>query len=436
MIKFPHSLLFTVGRIVVSFDMDFEVLSSFQLLFKAFAFEPLENENIFKNVWIYCHGIVFITQFFTVFIFRNKILYIQDRIGKACDLIKFFTRFASYGSGIFVSWYLKSRFEKFTIEKKNLDILLDKFYVDTRTISLKFHKRVKRKFLFLLFQIYLVIQEMIIRSEERQSFRYTISFAFPCLFCTFKLLHEMFYIDMRNEYFEVLNEQLKQIKILIDINENKLKNEKYNQFLFKRLKLCRNLYRILIRMKNSENKTFGLFHFFNQINLHNHILCNLYWLTFRFVNNYKEPLKSRLIFNLVICLLRNFVSDMNAATVIVTDISDLFIISNSAEKSENLIKLTASLLQTIEISRKFKNCCISELARKMSIYEFIKKNLFFKIESFSYEILADDVEVSACRFFNINLNFFKTVRNYIPQIHHPNFIQFYRKFCVFLKKFK
>jgi hypothetical protein len=231
--------------------MDSEAFKSFRLLFKAFAFEPLDG---FSFSWIYLHGVFCAAQFVVVFIFQDNILYTVEIIGNFCDLIKFYTRFLSYGSGIFISWLYKIREEKFKIEKANLEALMDELYVDHEKIPESFRRTFKVKYFLLLFQIFLMVQEMILKSDERQSFNYAVAFTFPAVFCTLKLLHVIFYIDLKNKYFEVLVNQLQHVNTLIGMNELKLKNE----------------------------------------NLYIHTLCNLYWLTFRIINHHWSFTKSKI----------------------------------------------------------------------------------------------------------------------------------------------
>lgn len=79
-------------------------------------------------------------------------------------------------------------------------------------------------------------------------------------------------------------------------------------------------------------------------------------------------------------------------THVLLDTLTVTIISGSSEYTEEVAKHTASNLQNIMFSRKFKNNCLNDL-----------------IENFSFEILSKDVKISACGFFNINYKTFGKV---------------------------
>lgn len=80
-------------------------------------------------------------------------------------------------------------------------------------------------------------------------------------------------------------------------------------------------------------------------------------------------------------------------TGIILDTLTLMIIADVSEDTEKAVKYTASNLQNIIFSRRFKDNCINDL-----------------VESFSIELLSNDTKISACGYFNINFKTFAKVR--------------------------
>lgn len=270
--------------------MNSKVFADFKFLFKVFAFEPLKSKT-FTYLWIGFHIFSFVIQFFVIWTFRHVVLYTYDPIGKASDYIKLFSTFCSYASAIFVSLRQEKSHEKILNQEENLEILMEKFYVNADAVKKKFHKSFKKKFVLLFsFQIYGSVQELVLKQGETQTVRFIVAFLFPAVFCVLKLLHTIFYIELNKYHFDVLNDQLLHVKDLLKINEKSLKDSKYNRFLFKRLKFCRDFYRMLVNINESDNECMGFFYLVNQVNLYIHTLSSLYWMTFRTINQHFDPM--------------------------------------------------------------------------------------------------------------------------------------------------
>lgn len=283
--------------------MDSEVFASFKLLFEAFAFEPVANKKILTDSLIGFHAGFAIAQLFVILKYWNYIIYTYDPIGKTSDYIKVFSTFFCYASGIFVSWRKEKCYVNIAYQVKNLEILMEKLYVNVSDVQKRFHKSYKRKFVLLLtVQVYGIVQELIFKQGETQTSRYIAAFTFPSIFCTLKALHAVFYVQMNNNFFSVLNDQLLHVNELLKINEEKLLHKKYNKFLFKRLKVCRNFYRILININGSQNECMGLYSLVDQINLYVHILSSLYWTTFRIFNQEFELLICEFLWDFTVWL--------------------------------------------------------------------------------------------------------------------------------------
>jgi hypothetical protein len=265
--------------------MESATFAPLKLLFEVFSFEPWRVQSDFEGFWSFLHVVLFAIQFCVILTNRNTILYTFDRIGKISDVIKFFTTFCAYASGLLVSYSHKRRYQQFMKEEKKLGKMMNSFQVDIENIRRSYKMSFAKKFFYLLiFQFYIIVQDLYFKKGERQTVRFILSFTFPAIFGTLKFLQAIFYIDMKTEYFKVLNEQISSIKELIELNEKNLRNHKYNKFLFRKLEDCQQFFRILVKMTQSENRCSGSFYLVNQINLYVHVLCSLYWMAFRMIN--------------------------------------------------------------------------------------------------------------------------------------------------------
>jgi hypothetical protein len=265
--------------------MESATFATLKLLFEVFSFEPWRIKSDFEGFWSFLHVIFFAVQFFVILKNRNTILYTFDRIGKFSDLIKFFTTFCAYTSGLLVSYLHKRRYQQLLDDENKLEKIMKSFQVDIENIRRSYKTPFARKFFYLTtFQVFIIVQDLYFKKGERQTLRFILSFTFPAIYGTLKFLQAVFYIDMKTKYFKVLNEQISSVKDLIELNDKNLRNHKYNKFLFRKLEDCQKLFRILVKMTQSENRCAGVFYLANQINLYVHILCSLYWMAFRMIN--------------------------------------------------------------------------------------------------------------------------------------------------------
>ena len=265
--------------------MDSYRFRRFKLLFQAFGFEPFEKNVKLTKIWLCFHAIFALIQFVIVTKHRDVILYTTDFVGEAGDNVKFCLNFSTYFVAIYVSWNSHACRASISNKIKTLEFLIEKLYVNVNDVHEKCCKSFKKKFV-LMITVHLIrlAQAFISQSNETQTNRYIMAFTFPIIVCYFKQLHSIFFIDMLNNYFTILNDQLQQTKELIKVNESHLFNKNYYKFLLKRIKLLRSFHAILYNLKELENKRTEQFYFINQINFYVNILSSLYWITFRFFN--------------------------------------------------------------------------------------------------------------------------------------------------------
>lgn len=267
--------------------MNSKVFASFKLLFQVFGFENLNFKYDFTSPWLTIHSAFVVVQFVMIIKYWNFIVYTHDSLGEASDALLLIYTMFSYSVAIFVSWRHKKIHQNIFGQLKNVEVITEKFYVNMEEVLVKLQKKYKRKFVFLIcFQLYALAQELVNKRDEDQSFRFFLVFSFPTIFCTVKHLHGIFYIDLNNMLFSVLNDQLLQLQDLILINELKLKSKKYSNFLTKRLKLCRNFYRTLMNVNGLQNECMGTFYLVNYINMRIHIIGRFYWIIFRIINQH------------------------------------------------------------------------------------------------------------------------------------------------------
>lgn len=122
-----------------------------------------------------------------------------------------------------------------------------------------------------------------VKSTSSQTLRFLYGFTIPAFFCYLKLLHTIFYNDMLNSFILVLNEQIEHLSKLVKFNETRLNQKHYSKFLMKRLKCCKNFYKIIKNINELQNSV-GAFFVINHVNFNIRILSSLYWTTFRLLN--------------------------------------------------------------------------------------------------------------------------------------------------------
>lgn len=357
---------------IFSCIMESKMFQPVTFLFKVFGFEPLSGRRM-TNLWLLFHLVLAFSQFLVVLKYRNAILYTFDMIGKFTDHAKFISTFVSYFMAVFVSWKHKNRLGEISNEVKNLEAMLESLHVNIQSVHERIFLIPNRKFLFFLAVQFLEISlEMTIKNQEAQTMRFLASFTFPLFFCYVKHLHSIFYIDMVNFYISVLNDQLSQLNELIWQNERRLRNPKYNKFLYMKLKICRNIYKILLNLNEMENECMGWLFYVNHINLCIHVLSNIYWITFRIINQEFSVLICKCMLSSVIIFLTpnsglfRMFPVLSGTTVALLKTLALILISDSGEKAEMLVKLTAYNLHKIIYSRRFKSRCINDLVRDLN----------------------------------------------------------------------
>lgn len=271
--------------------MDSQVFRHFKVLFSIFGFEPItKNAKLTNYCWLSFHCVFAVLQLILIIIYYDVIMYTYDEVGEVSDVIKFQSIFCAYFAAIYVSWINTSFGQNPSVLVKNLEILMEKFHVNINEVHKKCHKNLKQKFFFLIMTHFIsIVQTVVYQRNETQSIRFACTFTLPFVFCYMKQFQEIMHIELVNHYFEVLNDELKKLNELITCNDTILCDKKYSEFLFKRLKLCKNFYAILFELKELGNSRKGSIIFINQINFHIHILSSLYWTTFRIFNQLFDP---------------------------------------------------------------------------------------------------------------------------------------------------
>ena len=265
--------------------MDSEHFSKTKLIFEVFHFEPWKLKSTLEGFWVFFHYVLFGVQIFVILKFKDIIFYYFDPLGNTSDHIKFTTTFFSYASCLIVSINYKKRYQKLKKNEKKLSEIMKSLRVDIDSVHKSYKKiHLKKFWFFLIYEVFIIAQELVLKKTEPQTIRFILAFTFPAIVNTLKFVHIIFFIDMKNKYLSVLNYQILKVKELIEMNEKRLKNPKYNKFLFGKLKILLNFYKLIVKMTKAENKCSGIFYFVNQVNLYVHILCSLYWITFRLIN--------------------------------------------------------------------------------------------------------------------------------------------------------
>lgn len=257
--------------------------SSIKIAFQILGFEPINEHPKLSNLWFSAHIFIVFVQI-TVIYFNMDVFYSLDIVGNINDIIKFILLFSCYFVSLCSSIYYKETFMNITIEIENLQILLKNFRVSPSDFKESVANRFKQKSAMFIFTvIFVILQDVFSKLSEPQTVKYISVFGFSLFYLSMKYLHTIFYVDMIGAYFHVLNEQICQLDELIIYNES-LKNKKYNQFLYKKLKLCKNYYTILHNINSYINECMGLIFMFNTINFYLHILSEIYWYVFRLFN--------------------------------------------------------------------------------------------------------------------------------------------------------
>lgn len=286
--------------------MNSQVYDNFKALFRFFGFEPYPKKRRFSQYWLGLHMSFAIVQLMVIIKYRSRILYTFDRIGLFGDYIKLMSSICAYFVAIYVSWKYASCYRAIEIEVKNVSVLMKKLRVNVAEVGRRFIWKFRNKFVLLMtLQMLGILLQAISKYSEKQSIRFIAAFSIPTLFTILKYLHGLFYVEMMNSLILVLNDQIKQISVLITMNETKLKNLKYMKFLVRRLKICKNIYKILFNINTLQNKCMGLYFLINHVNFHIYFLSSFYWMTFRLFNQEFSILTCKGKSNDLDCILTN-----------------------------------------------------------------------------------------------------------------------------------
>lgn len=345
--------------------MNSQELRHFKLLFSVFGFERFTENNKITNCWVSCHGCFAILQVVLILLYRNEIMYTYDLIGEVSDVLKLLSTFCAYFAAIYVSWSSKRYDKNVSFLVKNIKILMEKFHVNVDEVHKSCYKSLAKKcFLIVIVHLFGVLITVAFQHKETQSMLYTCAFTLAFVFCYVKQLQGILYVEIINHYFEVLNGELEKLNELITCNEKLLLDKIYGDFLFKRLKLCRNFYGILYELKEQENIKMGPIMFINQINFYVHILSSIYWATFRTFNQTFEPMICKnycdgFLQSILIFLISTKVAPSMAS--ILLDASVIIFLSDVSERTGKLHKYTAHQLHRIVYCRCFMLSNLNDL---------------------------------------------------------------------------
>lgn len=266
--------------------MSFTTFRRLRIVFQILGFEGLSRQHRFPNLHFNVFALAGFIQFMIIRIFWRKILYTLDDLGWVSDEFKFFFMFSSYFMSVYVSW-------KHQVSMKQI---WDKLYkLDDFAKSLNFdvdamHRKVLRVYLLkhaiqILGYVNAVTQHIVFQYHEPQTMRFISNFTWVSLYCQLKNFHAVFYIDLVNSYWHVLNEELQQLSILIKYNETKLLNASYNAYLYNKLSQCRNCYTNIFKIYRLLNVAMEPFFLANFLNCYVDIMASLYWIVFRILNH-------------------------------------------------------------------------------------------------------------------------------------------------------
>lgn len=350
-----------------------------QTVKKIFAFLGFENLLKLEKVQVsYFNLFCLICNLILLIVFHDAIIYSKDIIGTACDLIKVVFAFASWACGIYSSLQNSELQKKLDDTFRQMEELVEKFYTNPDKSFQAFCTSFKKKFyILILFMVSRTFAEIVIINEETKTMMYITFVWYSLFYCRMKQLHAVFYIDMLNRYFDILNEQIENLNELLECND-KLMNEKYDQFLAKRFATYHKYFQLLQEANELINACYEPFLFIHQSNIHICVSFSLYWTIFRLFNQ-KEDISFLIMFNCI-----------SYITIMLTQ---LLILVNSCEKIEDKAKILAYEIHQIKISRRMSDHTTLDNA----------------IESLSIEILQYDFTYSASGFFNINYNLFAKV---------------------------
>lgn len=355
--------------------MDSSDLQSVRNIFSILGFEsnlrPRKVSILYLNLlWLTLNVIIFI-------FYHDAIIYTKDFIGEACDMLKILFAFASWACGIYVSMQYPKVQDKLSDCFTKMEQLTSTFYVNPVDSFQKFSKNFKRKFFILLgIQFICNLVEILILSEERKTLIYIAFVWYSLLYSRMKQLHIIFYVDMLNRYFDILNDQVENLRELLDCNE-KLMNEKYEKFLAKRFATYHKYLRILHMANQLINKCNEPFLFIHHQNIFVCVSSSLYWTIFRLYNQ-KENISTFLVFN---CL----------SSILILLIQFLTL-TDSCEKVVSNAKILSGAVHDIKVSRKMKDSTLDDA-----------------IENLSLDILHSDFTCSVSGYFVINYNLFAQV---------------------------
>lgn len=358
-----------------------DYLSEFENIKKIFMVLGFENSR-YRIVILRFNLILLALHIVILASYRTDVVYTLDSLSESCDTLKVFVTLSSWICEIYLIWkYPVLRADVWDYFNE-MDMLMETFYVKAMSSKCKLCSKYVWKF-YIITGIYIsrIITEIIVIREETQALFFTTFTLYSLMYCLFKQVHVIYYIDMLNYYFEVLNEQVEYLSELLQCNE-KLKSEKYENFLIKRLQITHQYYQILRDSRKLINKWFEPFLFVYQLKIVGYISASLYWMIYR-LNNQKD-----LISNYIILV---------GTFEIIAHLIQLISLTDSCEKLFNQKVFLSYRIHNIRINKR--NCCNQLL-------------LMDYIESFSIDLMNDNFEFSASGYFNIGYRWMAEVSQY------------------------
>lgn len=278
--------------------MHCKTFHSLKLLFKFFCLEPMvapDNNHRPKNIrtykymfycWYIVHFLLWSLQASIIWIYQDLIFYTKDWLGKFSDQILYFVAFAAYFSFQFDALQSRKKYLEIFKEFEKLEIILQRNRFELELIYAKFYKKYELKFILYFCCYFLsVLSLFFTKFHEAQSRNYSLAFTYQATLNSLKQLHFIFYMDLVNFHFKLLNEQLVELTEFSGYNEKNLKNRNYNKFLFKKLQTCKSYYNRLFKISELMNDVMGRSMYFCTLLSYFWILSNVYWFIFRSLNS-------------------------------------------------------------------------------------------------------------------------------------------------------
>lgn len=343
-----------------------------------------------------------------VYIYQNfnEVLFTTDIIGKLNNYIKFVSFSVTYLVILLESHANRENCNKIWSLLEELDAILKDFHeIDMKSERQKFIKKFIRTFIVFWTIILCVIQLnwMWLNWRDHKARHFSLIFTLPGLITKLRQWQFIFYAEIINFYLKKLNEVLKIVSTLINLQSKMSRQHRNERYYYQKLNVLKSYYDRLYDISNVVAACFCWTFLFHICKDQVQIFGDVYWIIFRISNNVVDDVFGKDYNSDAGCPNSNHLGKFwlfqGFVLSVVPKIYFLIMLCNSFNKILVNVRYTPYHLHQIELQ--------AEADAEESEYD-----IDCLVENFSLQILHQPIQFTAMGFFSINFQQLREVRTY------------------------